>query len=156
MRPAACMFKHSFCRVQNGVCPCAGGCHSTCRAVFTSGMLLAGQVWCWELQWDEHPAQLQPVLTLESLQEHRGAHRTHTTKMPAQTEPQQLPLNPKLKRKSNSSNLNFSHFCAFVSVFRAPTNKATDTMPPPRETQTQLLPSAPSPSPLYSAKQIVL
>lgn len=98
----------------------------------------------------------QPVLTLESLQEHRGAHRTHTTKMPAQTEPQQLPLNPKLKRNSNSSNLNFSHFCAFVSVFRAPTNKATDTMPPPRETQTQLLPSAPSPSPLYSAKQIVL
>lgn len=120
-------------------------------------VLMAGQV--------QFPGQLPgPVLTLESLQEHghshvhRGAHRTHTTKTPAQTEPQQLQLNPKLKRKSNSSNLNFSLFlfCAFVSVFRAPTNKATDTMPPSWETHTQLLPSAPSPSPLFSAKQIVL
>lgn len=91
----------------------------------------------------------------QSLQEHpctpvqRCTQDTHTTKMPARTESQQLQLNPKLRSKCKSSNLNFSLFlfCAFVSIFRTPTNKATDTMPPPQETHTQLPPSASSPKP---------
>lgn len=78
-------------------------------------------------------------------------HREHTdtTKPPARNESQQLQINPKLRSKCKSSHLNFSLFlfCAFVSIFRTPTNKATDTMPPPRETQTQLPPSASSPKP---------
>lgn len=77
------------------------------------------------------------------------AEQTHATKTPARTQRQWLQLNPKLRSKCKLSHLNFSLFifCAFVSIFRTPANKATDTMPPPQETHTQLPPSASSPKP---------